>query len=192
MTAPKLVAGRAVGERRRKRRVVAGLGRRALAVEPGAAGLDRLTPVGSQPKMNLMPFGSWTALPRYFGAGRIAHRRIGLRPLLVVDAHVVGPNHVALAVEHGGHPVGRAVRRVCHYRSSCRCCRPRPQARIGRVRVGSDVSVELVKVRLARLTRIQDRVVIGELTRAADEAEGADNIGGGRTGDRSGMSRSPC
>ena len=115
--------------------------------------------------------------PRYLRMRGSLTRRVRLRPLLVVDDHVIGTNDVALAVEHGGHPVGRAVR--CYavpvqLQVLSPAC---PQARIGRVRVGGDVSVELVKVRLAGLAGKQDRVVIGELTRAADEAEGADDIG---------------
>ncbi len=58
-----------------------------------------------------------------------------------------------------------------------------PQGRIGRVGVGGRVPVELVKVRLARLAREDDGIVVTQLARIADEAERADDVRGGGAGD---------
>ena len=90
-----------------------------------------------------------------------------------------GLHDIPGAVEHGGHPVGRAVR--CE-RAAVACALPSgPERSVAREGVRRLVAIKLVQVRFARLSGIDDRIVGKHLTRGADEAECADNIGrGGR------------
>lgn len=86
------------------RRIVAGDSGGAVAIEISTAGLLGLVVQHVEAKDEAQAarnFDAGRALPPAF--------RITDRAPLVIDADIVGANHLSLAVQHGGHPVGGAV-----------------------------------------------------------------------------------
>src|SRR5207302_4976624 len=58
----------------------------------------------------------WDRLALILRVGWVRDDRIGHRATLVIDLHVIGPDHITFAVEHRRHPMGRSVER----RHACR------------------------------------------------------------------------
>jgi hypothetical protein len=89
---------------------------------------------------------------------------------LVIGQEEIGLHRVTGAVEHRRHPISRALAGNASCARTGRTARC-SQARIGGIGIGERVAEELVKVRFAGLSRIDDRVVFLEITGKAGEPE---------------------
>lgn len=107
-------------------------------------------------------------------AAREAAFRVGFRAALIIDAHEVWADNVACSIQHRRHPVGRTVKRRHARRLAARAERV-----VRRRRVCARVSVELVKVALAGLAGIDDRIVAKHLAGITDKAERSDDVRAG-------------